>query len=165
MNKAASTVQTPRDKSPQPLRSPSPDYAARSAIFSTKSLSSAEIVQIAGLTPPKQQRIPLLEEIADLRKENKELQERLQARPGAAGGALIRTHSQGADTRDYVASLLEQLRIKDIEISELKSAGQSNLPTFVPVDDRMSPAKRMNLMKSESQQIRDMNDHMKRLAD
>ena len=68
MNRTTSTGQTPRDKSPQPLRSPSPDYVARTAIFSTKSPSSAEIAHIAGLTPPKNQRIPLLEEIAELRK-------------------------------------------------------------------------------------------------
>lgn len=71
MNRTISTGPATREKSPQPVRSPSPDYVARSAIFSTKSPSSAEIIQIAGLTPPKHQRIPLLEEIAELRKENK----------------------------------------------------------------------------------------------
>jgi hypothetical protein len=46
----ASNKNGTRDKSPQPLRSPSPDYVAKSAIISTRIPTSTEIVELSGLT-------------------------------------------------------------------------------------------------------------------
>jgi hypothetical protein len=49
MSRTSNTNAT-RNKSPQPLRSPSPDYVANSTIICSRSPSSAEIVELSGLT-------------------------------------------------------------------------------------------------------------------
>jgi hypothetical protein len=78
----------------------------------------------------------------------------------------VRTVSHTADNRDHIAGLLEQLRLKDLELAELKRA-QANLPTLAQSDEgsRYSPAKKFSLIKSESQQAREMNEQIKQLTE
>lgn len=96
------------------MRSPSPDYINKTAIVSTNSPNSKEISQIISLHNPKQ-KVPLLEEIAQLRKENKELQDKLNELMNG-GRAFSQGSSMGSGikaTDPQINQLLFDIKTKD----------------------------------------------------
>lgn len=151
-----------RDRSPKPVRSPSPDLVAKTVIVSTKTPNAAEIAEIARLSAPAI-RIPLVEEIAQLKRQNQDLQERLSA--FMRGSSPIKGAVAVGDTerKAEIDRLREELREKDAEIEALKqqaaaagmgtsSSGIRSRPTAPGRGQNASltPSKKISLIRTES---------------
>lgn len=76
-------------RSPQPLRSPSPDIVAANIITSTRT-PTTEIPILPNMREHRQN-IPLMEEIVQLKRENEELRQQLGRERGSGGRQSLPT--------------------------------------------------------------------------